>query len=53
MWLWPGTVTFEVRAVDVRVARPLVFVGEIGVQTVLTQPVAAPHLVKRMREHDI
>ena len=41
------------RTADVDVARADVFVDEKGVEAVLTQPMAAPHLVKHVRKHDI
>ena len=49
-WLLPGAVAFDVPAVDVCVALAGEFVDEVGVTTVLTQPVAPPHLVKCVRE---
>ncbi len=48
-----GAAAFDVRTADVGVARADVFVDEIGVEAVLTQPMAAPHLVKHVRKHDI
>jgi hypothetical protein len=44
-----GAAAFDVRTADVGVARADVFVDEIAVEAVLTQPMAAPHLVKHVR----